>query len=389
MPNWSNLSNVPNVTTSAPVDVVAPAAVAINVVSVTASTASLTWAAPGDDGSVGTAAEYDIRYSTSVITEGNWVSATQVTGEPAPHVAGTAESHTVTGLVASTTYYFAMKTRDEVPNWSNLSNVPNVTTSTPVDVVAPAATVLKVYSVTVNTADMTWTAPLWWWAPGDDGSVGTATEYDVRYSPSVITAASWASATQMTGEPTPQVAGNLESYTVHGPVESGMSYFAMKTRDEVGNWSNLSNVVAVGAPTVGIYFDAAGTVSSRAYSVYSPLTAYIVMKNCTSLEGVSGWECRVSAPANVTYLSQYVGSDAINISTYPEFTVGVATPIPNSSAMVLGAIDYLTTSSATGYFDLGPTSVPDLPNSMVWTAGPSNEIRPMYVNSTPSARINP
>ena len=87
---------------------------------------TLTWTAPGDDGDVGLADQYDIRYSTSPIDDGNWDSATQVDGEPKPSPAGTQEIFTVTGLSIDTTYYFAMKTADEVPNLSELSNVTSV-----------------------------------------------------------------------------------------------------------------------------------------------------------------------------------------------------------------------------------------------------------------------
>ena len=89
---------------------------------------TLTWTAPGDDGDAGTARQYDIRYSTSPIDEGNWDDATQVVGEMPPKLAGSAESFVVTGLSPGTTYYFAIKTSDEVPNWSGLSNVASGTT---------------------------------------------------------------------------------------------------------------------------------------------------------------------------------------------------------------------------------------------------------------------
>ena len=95
---------------------------------VTMSSVQLSWTAPGDDGSTGTATTYDIRYSTSTITEGNWASATQVSGEPSPQVAGSSESFTVSVPSPGTTYYFAIKTSDEVPNESALSNVPSATT---------------------------------------------------------------------------------------------------------------------------------------------------------------------------------------------------------------------------------------------------------------------
>ena len=101
---------------------------------ITSSSVDLSWTAPGDDAATGTATTYDVRYSTSTITAGNWAAATQASGEPSPQVAGSGESFTVTGLSASTLYYFAIKTSDEVPNESTISNVPSATTAA-----APAA----------------------------------------------------------------------------------------------------------------------------------------------------------------------------------------------------------------------------------------------------------
>lgn len=90
----------------------------------------LSWTAPGDDGNTGTASSYDIRYSTSTITEANWSTATQVLGEPTPSIAGTSESMTISTLLPNTTYYFAIKTADEVPNTSAISNNTSETTTT-------------------------------------------------------------------------------------------------------------------------------------------------------------------------------------------------------------------------------------------------------------------
>ena len=83
----------------------------------------LTWTAPGDDGMVGRAAAYSLRYSQAPITAANFNAATAVTGLPAPGPSGAIETFTVTGLVPNTTYYFAIKTRDEAFNWSLISNV--------------------------------------------------------------------------------------------------------------------------------------------------------------------------------------------------------------------------------------------------------------------------
>jgi len=92
------------------------------------SSVTLFWTAPGDDGTQGTASEYDVRYAIFPITEDNWDSCLQADGEPVPQVSGSAESFIVTGLADNTTYYFAIKAADEVPNWSGLSNVVSITT---------------------------------------------------------------------------------------------------------------------------------------------------------------------------------------------------------------------------------------------------------------------
>jgi hypothetical protein len=84
---------------------------------------SLAWTSPGDDSLVGTATLYDMRISTAPITLGNWNSANIVTGLPAPLVHGTRQTTIVTGLSRDTTYYFAIRTRDDVGNWSGVSNV--------------------------------------------------------------------------------------------------------------------------------------------------------------------------------------------------------------------------------------------------------------------------
>ena len=87
----------------------------------------LTWTAPGDDGVTGTASAYEIRYSQSAPagadTASWWNAATPVAGLPAPHSAGTRESFQVSGLAPASTYYFILRTSDEVPNVSGFSNI--------------------------------------------------------------------------------------------------------------------------------------------------------------------------------------------------------------------------------------------------------------------------
>jgi hypothetical protein len=202
----------------------------------TPSSVNLTWTAAGDDSLTGTASQYDLRYSTALITSANFASATQVTGEPTPGASGASQSYTVTGLQPATTYWFAIKSADDVGNWSGISNVISRATLAAPDVTRPATASLAVSAVNDTSATLAWTAV------GDDSLTGTATSYEVRYSTAPITIANFASATAVTGVPVPAVAGTAQSVVVRTLSRQVTYYFALRTTDDAGNVSALSNV---------------------------------------------------------------------------------------------------------------------------------------------------
>jgi hypothetical protein len=110
------------------IDMTPPAAVTdLRVTSVAQPSLTLAWTAPTDPDNA-QATRYDFRYSSSgPITNTNFNAAThyEIT---APRTAGSTESATVVGLQAGIQYWFAIKTADAVPNWSNLSNSPSAVT---------------------------------------------------------------------------------------------------------------------------------------------------------------------------------------------------------------------------------------------------------------------
>lgn len=199
---------------------------------------TLTWTAPGDDGTSGTAAQYDVRLSTSPIDDANFANATRLTSAPVPLAAGATQNFLVTGLAPGTQYWFAIKTADERANWSGISNVVTFTTAASNDSVRPASPVIAINASTDNSVTLGWNAT------GDDSLSGTATRYEVRWSTATITEGNWASATLVsTGVPAPAAPGTAQTVTIGALDRTRDLFFAIRVADEVDQWSALSNVV--------------------------------------------------------------------------------------------------------------------------------------------------
>jgi hypothetical protein len=209
---------------------------AVSLFSQGSASITLNWTAPGDDGDIGTAAVYDIRYSTNLINSSNWESAVQVQNEPAPSPAGNMESFRVYNLSQNTTYYFAMKAADEAGNWSGLSNVAVVSTT---DEVPPDA----IADLDAEPGEEEGDLILRWTATGDDGTDGTATSYQIYYSEDSITESNWQSMPIWENPPEPIPSGQVQEFTMTGLKPGGIYWVAITSLDNVGNMSGLSNIV--------------------------------------------------------------------------------------------------------------------------------------------------
>lgn len=112
-------------------DTIAPSTISdLTITDITYRSLNLGWTASGDDKREGIAQEYDIRYSGAEITEENFESASPVIGSLLPEIVGTHQTLILDNLEPKETYYVAMRVRDEVSNWSEVSNVVNAYTPT-------------------------------------------------------------------------------------------------------------------------------------------------------------------------------------------------------------------------------------------------------------------
>jgi len=98
------------------VDISPPAAISdLSVKQKSTTSITLGWTATGDDGTTGTASLYSLWYSTAPFSDTpSWFTGATSVAIGLPAAAGTAEEKTITGLLHSTTYYFALKVEDEL-----------------------------------------------------------------------------------------------------------------------------------------------------------------------------------------------------------------------------------------------------------------------------------
>jgi len=125
-------------------DTVAPGAVqALTAHDPGSNTVVLDWIASGDDGDLGRASGYDIRFATAPIDSANVANATGIAG-PLPAAAGAQERFEVGGLAPETTYWFAVRARDEYGNLGPLPAPASATTLGPPQLgVSPEALLLS------------------------------------------------------------------------------------------------------------------------------------------------------------------------------------------------------------------------------------------------------
>ncbi|MFH1353232.1 MAG: FG-GAP-like repeat-containing protein [bacterium] len=213
----------------------------------------LSWTAPGDDGTAGNLdsypeGKYIVKYATFQITSANFydsnISTFSQSGSP-ENSKNDEGPHTITGFTPGTTYYFAIKTQDDLPNtasWSTDGVNENNSAWAQWDVTEPGA-------VTSFTAIHWEQIMLQWTAPGDDGYGGNLDGvFEIKYSSDSLM-----NQTATITLSTSCSQGANINYMVTGLIPRTTYYFTIRTADERNNWS-----VTKGTPAAvsGSFYDA-------------------------------------------------------------------------------------------------------------------------------------
>ncbi len=199
---------------------------------------ALSWEATGDDGNIGTAAQYQLCYS---FTESDVTAFCSPLGDgtlvsiPVTGLFGTQETYDATGLAEETMYYFGIRALDEDGNASGVATTNERTAD-----VAPSPVTIVTSNPSTTSMDLDWNAT------GDNGTTGTATGYQLCYSTSPINESNFCTdpgATQV-NLGVSGASGTPEDYTVNSLTEATLYYFAIKVVDDRGNASVISNVAS-------------------------------------------------------------------------------------------------------------------------------------------------
>jgi len=233
-----------------------------------------------------------------------------------------------------------------------------VDTTPPVVDTTPPLDIIDLSAVAGNTRG---TINLSWTAPGDDESIGTTTQYIVRYATSsAITTDNWASSTDITSEPTPSIASSTEGLIIGDLTPSETYYWAIKSEDDAGNISGLSNCASTSPSAIAeniviseVSVQNTNCTTDDFIELYNPTDSDIYLgdyqesylhlvkrtKTGTLDTSIKSWrgDLKAKIPAHGFYLWANSGYTGINIM--PDATTTAIISANNGIALRLGLKD--------------------------------------------------
>ncbi|TGK50449.1 hypothetical protein EHQ16_05800 [Leptospira kanakyensis] len=205
----------------------------------------LRWTAPGSVGALGQASAYEIRRSTSPITNNlQCDAATGIAHTMIPKNAGLVETKEIDGHLPQSTYYFCVRAIDSAGNRNSWSGVVSTTTYAPTDLVPPAD--ITTATATVESYQQ---IKLTWIAVGDNGNVGSASAYEIRRRSTPINSDDDCSAgVFVPNTVVASPAGTPLEFTISGLSSGTVHYFCIRAFDHGGNRSLWSGILQATTP---------------------------------------------------------------------------------------------------------------------------------------------
>ncbi len=244
-PNWSEMSDVVSVRILG--DVFPPMKITdLEVQQISSGKYRLSWSAPGDDGMLGELSGWFAIQVTEDISKVGTRKFSDIVITTFNVKPGERQSIDLEGLTGSK-YYFVIWAADEVPNWSDKSNIVVTDGSSYTDTIAPGK-VTDLKSVLnlpyYDEAKLTWTVS------GDDGYIGDFDTCIFRIQYSTVSNIVWdIGRTQEVLILNNLKAGATVEHYMWVLRRDTTYYFALWVGDGKGNWSEMSNISSVYTPS--------------------------------------------------------------------------------------------------------------------------------------------
>lgn len=205
---------------------------------------SLTWSAPGGDGSDGRAHAYELRVGEQALdTEEGWDAGSALELDMRPAQAGAAESALLQGLEPGSTLYVGLRALDWAGNTSPVvSSGPVVVTE---DETGPAA----IGDLEALPGQEQGVVYLRWTAPGDDLDEGLVDHYELRWAGEPLDESTFEAASALDAPPS-DCAGQAQAWPLRMPEQAwgSTAFLALRAVDDAGSAGPLSESVAVEVP---------------------------------------------------------------------------------------------------------------------------------------------
>lgn len=277
-PNFSNLSNVVSAIAKSGIDIIAPAPIIdleFEPDNEIMGSLNLKFTSVGDDTDIGTAGAYKIKYSKNIITEETFNTDSEYINNFIPKPSHQTELLNLSNFPFGETYYFAIKVQDRAGNLSALSNVLICTAST--ENTPPQ----KPTNLSAKSGYRYGEIILTFASPYDDRQTEKVKNYVLKYSAVPITESNWETAQSYLLSD--MVAKNFfepDTIIIKGFEPGTMYYFALKSEDEIGNLSAISENVQAEGSSISVIINEIGGQPFKSdpthptYSVYEFLELY-------------------------------------------------------------------------------------------------------------------
>jgi len=138
-------------------------------------------------------------------------------------------------------------------------------------------------------------------------------------------------------------------------------------------WSQGTGATPPGSrqDVVGFFFDEEAALPCQDAPIGSQISAHLLLVHSSAPGGVLGWEGRVHiSDSHVVVLAAMVRGLAIDVDTYPDYRIGLATPVLWAEAVSLMELRLLVVAQECVWIKLGPLPHhPSLSDEMVYVDG--------------------